>query len=391
MFQAVSPNCSLIWGQIWGRMAKLTSQKLKGLPDGRYGDGQGLYLRRRGNSTQWLFRWMKDGVSREITLADGSTSLADARALAAEARKAAKAGKHPTAATGSATGGTTLGAAVEDWISVARHGWRSDSEEGHTRNQLRYHFGHMYDRDITTLTKADVLAVLRKTWDKPAVADRLLSRISQVLRRCVALDLIPTNPADSRLMRDLLPRVRHSQQHHPAVPWDEAPTYWKGFCKRTGAAARALQLIALTAVRSGEARKAEWREFDLSKAVWTIPEARTKTGRALEVPLSHQAVALIKAIPKVSPSLLFPGSIGRPVTDAAVLKEMRLLHDEYSVHGWRSCFRDWGGHHRHDRDLLELSLGHAVGGQVERAYARSSHTELRRPIMQKWADHLCTE
>jgi integrase len=198
----------------------------------------------------------------------------------------------------------------------------------------------MYHRDIATLTKQDMLAVLKKTWNRPAVADRLLSLISQVMRRCVALDLIPSNPADSRLMHDLLPRVRHSQQHHPAVPWDEAHVYWKGFSKRTGVAARALQLIALTAVRSGEAREAEWREFDLSKAIWAIPEARTKTGRELQVPLSHQAVALIRAITKTHPVLLFPGATGRPVTDAAVLKEMRLLHDSWTVHGWRSCFRD---------------------------------------------------
>lgn len=369
-------------------MGRLTSQKLKGLADGRYSDGGGLYWRRRGNSIQWLFRWMKDGKSDEITLADGSTSLADARNLAAQARMAVKAGKHPTAATGSPTGGITLGEAVEDWIEVARHGWRSRTEEGHTRNQLRHHFGHMYHRPISTLTKGDMLGVLKKVWSSPAVADRLLSRISQVLRRAVALDLIPANPADTRVMRDLLPRVKSVQQHHPAVPWDDAPVYWKGFSKRTGMAAQALKLIALTAVRSGEAREAQWHEFDLSRAVWSIPEARTKTGNPLDVPLAPQAVALIKSLPRIHPELIFPGRTGRPVSDAAVLKEMRLLHDEYDVHGWRSSFRDWGSHKRFDRDLLELSLGHAVGGQVERAYARSNLLELRRPIMEQWAMHL---
>lgn len=372
-------------------MAKLTSQKLKGLPDGRYSDAGGLYYRKRGTSTQWLFRWMRDGKSREITLADGSTSLADARNLAAKARMAVKAGKHPADALGGRAGGVTLGEAIEDWISVARHGWRSDSEEGHTRNQLKHHYDHMYARDITSLTKADMMAVLRATWDKPAVADRLLSRISQVMRRCVALDLIPSNPADSRMMRDLLPRVRHTQQNHPAVPWDEAATYWKGMRNRTGLAARALQLVILTAVRSGEAREAAWQEFDLKTGVWSIPEERTKTGRALDIPLSHQAVALIQSLPKLQPTLLFPGRTGKPVSDMAVLKEQRLLHDEYDVHGWRSTFKDWATNARHDRDLVEMCLNHAVGNQVERAYARSNLLELRRPIMQAWADHLCTD
>lgn len=372
-------------------MARLTAQKLKGLPDGRYSDGGGLYWRKRGESIQWLFRWMRDGKSREITLADGSTSLADARNLAAQARMAVKAGKPPVAAQGGRAGGNTLGKAVEDWIAVGRLRWRSKTEEPHSRNQLKHHFGHMYERDIASITKADIVGVLQKTWDKPAVADRLLSRIYQVMKRCAALDLIPFNPADPDIIRAILPSVKQAQEHHPAVPWEEAPTYWKGFSQRTGLAARALRLAVLTAVRSGQAREAEWQEFDLEAAVWTIPGKRAKNGKPLEIPLSRQAVALIRSVPRLHPALLFPGRTGRPVSDMAVLKEMRLLHDQFTVHGWRSAFRDWGGHHRLDRDLLEISLGHVVGSKVERAYARSNLLELRRPIMQKWADHLCTD
>jgi integrase len=71
-----------------------------------------------------------------------------------------------------------------------------------------------------------------------------------------------------------------------------------------------------------------------------------------------------------------------------LLKEQRLLDKEANVHGWRSSFRDWGSENEKDPILLELSLGHAVGGAVERAYARSNLVELRRPLMQSWADHV---
>lgn len=112
----------------------------------------------------WLFRWQRDGQVKEITLAGAETSLADARNLAATARMAVKAGKPPSATQGSPTGGKTLGEAVEDWIGVARHGWRSLTEEGHSRNQLQHHFGHLYDRPIANLAKADMLAVLQGVW-----------------------------------------------------------------------------------------------------------------------------------------------------------------------------------------------------------------------------------
>lgn len=156
-------------------------------------------------------------------------------------------------------------------------------------------------------------------------------------------------------------------------------------------AALALRLVVLTATRSGEVRKAEWPEFNLVTPIWTIPGKRTKTGKPLEVPLSSAALALLASIPRIHPVLVFPGRTGKPISDMGVIKEMRLLHKAWTVHGWRSSFRDWGSHARHDRDLLEISLGHAVGSQVERAYARSHLLELRRPIMEAWADHLCAD
>lgn len=95
-------------------MPNLSAQKLKNLADGRYGDGGGLYYRKRGGSIQWLFRWQADKKVREIVLAGAETSLADARLLAAQARLNLKAGKQPSTAQGSPTGGKTLGEAVED-------------------------------------------------------------------------------------------------------------------------------------------------------------------------------------------------------------------------------------------------------------------------------------
>jgi len=191
----------------------------------------------------------------------------------------------------------TLDKAVEDFIEAARSGWRSTTEEGHTRNQLQHHFGHMYDRPISSITKADVLSVLQPVWPQASVAEKLLSRIERVMRRAAALDLIASNPADGKIMRTLLPRQKEDVEHHPAVPWQEAPALWQTLSDRTGMAALALRLVVLTATRSGEVRKAEWPEFNLVTPIWTIPGKRTKTGKPLEVPLSSAALALLASIP----------------------------------------------------------------------------------------------
>jgi len=368
-------------------MPRLTALAIKNAPDGKkLSDGGGLFYRRRGGSVQWLFRWQTDGKVREVSIGGADLTLQMARERAVEARKRVRGG-NPLAPTSKAST-ITLGMAVRDFIQHSKGGWRSATELKHTTNQLEHHFGHLYERDIASLTKADIVDVMRKVWDSPAVADRLLSRISRVLGRAAALDHIPVNVADSKTIRMLLPKVRHFQEHHSAVDVADAPKVWKRLATRTSLGALCLRLIVLTAVRSGEARGAEWSEFDFDRHVWTVPETRTKTGRELEVPLSSAAIELLQSIPRIDARLVFPSRTGKAISDMAVLKEMRLLDDEATVHGWRSVFRDWGGDKRYDRDLLELSLNHAVGSAVERSYARSSHLELRRPIMQDWADYL---
>jgi integrase len=367
-------------------MARLTALALKNAPDGKkLSDGGGLFYRRRGKNVQWLFRWQTDGKVREVSIGGAELSLSDARLKAAATKSGLKDGKHPAPQARSAA--LSLEAAVRDFIIHAKGAWRSQTELKHTDNQLRHHFGHLYERDIASLTKGDIVEVMRKVWDSPAVADRLLSRISRVLGRQAALDHVLTNVADSKTVRMLLPKVRHVQEHHPAIAVVDAPSVWKRLVARDTLAASALKLIILTATRSGEARGAEWNEFDLKNEVWVVPENRTKTGKVLEVPMSPSVVSLVKNIPRVHDRLLFAGRTGRPLTDMAVLKEMRLLDDVAVVHGWRSTFRDFGGERRFDRDLLELCLNHVVGA-VERAYSRSGHTELRRPIMNAWADFL---
>jgi integrase len=179
---------------------------------------------------------------------------------------------------------------------------------------------------------------------------------------------------------------------HPAIPVDEAPAafarIWQRRSESTGHAA--LVAIFLSALRSGEARGLTWSE--IGEEVITIPEERTKTGKEHINPLTPRLEAHLRAQPRWSDSdLVFPGRGGKPITDDAPLRALdRCGLGAFTVHGLRACFRTWSGEAGYRRELGEYQLGHLVGSAAERAYARSSLVEGRRPMMQAWEDHLCS-
>lgn len=156
--------------------------------------------------------------------------------------------------------------------------------------------------------------------------------------------------------------------------------------------ALALRLTILTALRSGEVRKATWDEFDLDEAIWTIPAEKMKADREHRVPLSPPALDLLRALPRMAgTNLVFPGaratSLLSDMTLSAVLRRMGI--DDVTVHGFRSSFRDWAAEEtHHDGDTVELALAHVVKNQVERAYRRGDQLVKRRALMDDWAKWL---
>jgi integrase len=165
-------------------------------------------------------------------------------------------------------------------------------------------------------------------------------------------------------------------------------------------AAKALEFAILTAARDGEGRGATWAEIDLGAAIWTVPAQRMKAGRMHRVPLSPQALRLLKVLPREGGNPhVFSGSgkLGR-LSENTLNEVIKRLHERKPVpsdapdrpavvHGMRSTFRNWGRERTtFAPELLELSLAHTVGSAVERAYARDDAVEQRRKIMCAWAE-----
>lgn len=373
-------------------MIKLMTKNAAQAATSMLAKGDGLYLKRRGSSASWVFRFQAGGRRQDVYLGvEKAFTLREAKEVVRDMHRAIARGENPRGVLGRSNGPRTLGDAAGDFIDSSAPSWRSKTERKHTENQLEHHFGHLFKSPVKQIRRDDLLPVLTAAASAPSVYAKLLRRVRAVFLREEALQHIDRQPIVWGGLKHIIKPAAVEVKHHPAVAWRNAPAVWKQLKPRLTPAAVCLKLLILTAVRSGEARGAGWSEFDLERSLWTIPEPRTKTGKELVIPIPRQAVELLEIMPRARGALLFPGRSGKPLTDMGLLKEQRLLDPIANVHGWRSSFRDWGAENEKDPILLELSLGHAVGGAVERAYARSNLLELRRPVLQAWADHVTGE
>ncbi|WP_425912923.1 tyrosine-type recombinase/integrase [Pseudomonas sp. GWSMS-1] len=156
-------------------------------------------------------------------------------------------------------------------------------------------------------------------------------------------------------------------------------------------AARATELLILTACRSTEVCRAEWVEFDFKARIWTIPAARMKAGREHRVPLTEAMIQVLKQQEGKHARYVFlnkwrtgplPGNaIGR------VLYELQA--GEVVPHGFRSSFRTWAADYaNYPREVCEMALAHTLESKVEAAYNRADLLEKRRQLMADWADFI---
>ena len=161
----------------------------------------------------------------------------------------------------------------------------------------------------------------------------------------------------------------------------------------------AFKMLVLTATRSGEVRNAVWVEFDLDAKIWRIPAPRMKAKAEHRIPLSSVAIDVLREAHTLrdGSDLVFPSSsrAGRPISDATMSKLLRdngYPRERCSIHGMRSSFRTWASERTNaDHAVMELSLAHAVGSNVERAYNRTDLLAKRRALMESWAQFVTQE
>lgn len=231
-----------------------------------------------------------------------------------------------------------------------------------------------------------ILQVLQPIWGtKSVTASRLRNRLELVLDAARAQgQRSGENPARWRGHLDkLLPRPSklRAVEHHASMPYREIATFVLRLRQQDYLSARALEFIVLTAARAGEVLGMTWAEVDLDAKLWIVPARRMKGRREHRVPLSGQAIAILRQMPQQD-ERIFPISLGSLVR----LRQRMAL--QTTVHGLRSSFRTWAAECTgYPREIIELCLAHKTGSAVELAYQRSDQLEKRRQLMQAWADY----
>ena len=249
---------------------------------------------------------------------------------------------------------------------------------------------------IDQIVTKDIVRVLRPHWEsKTDTMTKLRGRIENIIDWASTYGYRDTtNPARWQGNLEYLlpsPAKIAGTRHHRSLPYKDAPNAFKSIQNMQGIGARCLELIILTAVRSGEARKAVWAEIDLSKRIWRIPADRMKMRKDFEIPLCQSALATLDGLPRFATTdFVFPGKSGQPITDMTVLQVLRRSNIPCVVHGFRSTFSTWCAEQTDTpREVREMSLAHKIGTDVELAYMRGDLMLKRRSVMEKW-EHFLT-
>jgi integrase len=336
------------------------------------------------------------GVYPDVTLKEARKRRDDARTLIANGLDPADV-KHDQATEAKRVAANTFKIIADEYIDKSAKEGRAAVTIGKTRWLLSLMEADLGARPITDITPAELLASLQRIEAKGHLetARRMRSLAGRVFRYAVATSRANTDP--SSLLRGALvaPKVTHHSAILEPKAVGELLRAIDGY-QGQPLTCLALKLTPHVFVRPGELRRAEWPEFDLEKAIWTIPAEKMKMRDAHVVPLSRQALDLLEAAKAISEgqqyvfSSLYPGN--RPMSENTINASLRRLGysgKEMTAHGFRSIastlLNESG---KWNPDAIERALAHKDGNAVRGAYHRGTHWDERVKMAQWWSDHL---
>jgi len=383
---------------------------------GKYADGGGLYLQIDGGSRAWHFRYRWLGSERYMGLGPtGLVSVGEARELARNARRLLHEGIDPLAAREAervrkqleAGDSKTFDACVNEYIAAHEIAWKNPKHRQQWKNTLATYASPKFGAlPVSTIETRQVMKAIEPIWaSKNETAARLRGRIETILDWAKVKGYRSgDNPARWHgHLEQLLPargKVR-AVKHHAGLAYADLPSFMPKLRKMDGIAARALEFLILTGVRTGDIRgndredrpPMQWQHVDLDTRLWKIPQ--TKTGVEHVVPLSNAAVAVVKGVKALGlhGNVIFQSTDkpGQPLSDAAMRGVLDRMGDEYEIltaHGFRSSFKTWASEQtNYQKDVIEAVLAHGViSDKLEAAYRRGDFFDKRKRLMTAWAE-----
>jgi integrase len=362
-------------------------------------DEKGLHLLVMPNGSKWWrLSYRFGGKQKTISLGVyPAVTLAMARKRRDEARRLLADGIDPSAKRKAEklADANTFKAVAEEFLALKAPDW-ADTHADKQRRRLGYLYPYIGDLPIASIRTADLLAALKplEAAGKGETAARARVVAGQVIRFAIATGRAEHDPTTA--LRGAFARVVSG--HYAAITepkaFGELLRAIDGYMGEPTTRA-AMRLLPLVLVRPGELRLAEWSEFDLDAGQWVIPAGRMKMKQPHIVPLSTQAVAILRELHPLTGRrpLAFPSlrSRDRPMSENTINAALRRLgydKDTQTGHGFRASARTMLDEVLGCRvDLIEHQLAHAVKDPLGRAYNRTAHLSERVKMMQAWADY----
>jgi len=388
----------------------LTDAKIRNTKPGprpiKLADGGGLYLEVRPTGAKlWRFRYRIAGKENVFAIGDyPSIALAEVRAEHGKARALVKQGIHPSHSrqaerlSNHAANANTFEAVAKEWIAKKSPGWTPYYLRQVERFLESDVFPHVGRLPIRSVTAAHLLEIIRRIEGRGAESVALLVRqwSSAIFRYAVATLRADGDPAAALKGAIHRPKV----VHHKPLSRSQIVDFTKALGKYGGyrTTVIALRLMLLTFVRTVELRKAEWSEFDLDAAEWRVPAERMKMREPHIVPLSQQAVDLLRELQTYTggrdalfPNYRRPNECMTATTLNRALERMGLNGKGsigFSAHGFRATASTILNEMGYRSDVIERQLAHAERDKVRASYNHAEYMEERKAMMQEWANFI---
>jgi integrase len=383
----------------------MTDAQLRSLTEpGKHFDGGGLYLElTKAGGKYWRLKYRFGGTEKRLAFGVyPQVGLKAARDLANEARRVLQSGRDPGELRKTEKAKVvqetvnTLEAVSRDWLTHQAARWAPVTLARIRASLEADIFPSLGTRPIASIKPGEIMAAVKAVETRGAAdqADRVLKRVKAVYRWAVTHERIESNP-----MVDLVPseifKPRHVT-HRAALADKDLPEFLAKLDAYEGDphTLHALQLLILTATRPGETRGARWAEFDLDAALWVIPARRMKMKVEHRVPLSRQAVQVLRIMQALSGGgdLVFPSPFypTQPLSENTFNSALARMGFKGSAtaHGFRALFSTVANECNWNPDAIERQLAHVERNGVRAAYHRSTYLDDRAKLMQWWADYL---
>ncbi|MGA2638929.1 tyrosine-type recombinase/integrase [Methylocella sp.] len=387
---------------------RLTPTLIKGLTKpGDYPDGGGLYLQiidgvNGGLRRSWLYRYKSRVTRKERCMGLGPLArinLVEARNRRDAARATVEDGGDPLidkASKREAEAVKTFDQCASAYVNANKATWSGSHHRQFINSLQRYASPVFGGLPVSAIDTELVTRALEPIWTaKHVTAGRVRNRIEIVLDYAKAKGYrTGENPAALKgHLSNILPSHKRlaTPKHFEAMPYADAAGFYRTLAADRSIPAAALRFVMLTGARSGEAIGARWSEINLDEALWIVPAERMKARREFRVPLSGEALGVLRAMAAIRRNeFVFQGQVAKHISDTTLRETLRRTGVQgATLHGMRSTLSDWANDKTDfPREIIEASLAHAVGNATERAYRRGDALEKRRPLMQQWSAYL---